>query len=236
MIIALDAGHGPETKGKRTPDDSMREFHFNSVVADYVAAGLKEYDVEVIYTHEMDSDVPLRDRTDKANSYKANVFISIHANAYGSGGWNNVQGIETFVHNNSGSEAFDLATKVQTEMLKATGRLNRGVKKSNFHVLRETQMPAILIECGFMTNEEEAELLKSDAYRVKCASAILTVLVNYYNLTKKEIIIVEEKPSNRAREAWEWAIKNNLTDGINPKGELTKEQFITILYRYDNTK
>lgn len=236
MKIAIDAGHGPETPGKRTPDDSMREFHFNSVVADYVAAGLKKYDVEVIYTHEMDADVPLRDRTNKANSYKADVFISIHANACGSGGWNSIQGIETFVHNNSGSEAFDLATKVQNELLTATNRPNRGVKKSNFHVLRETQMPAILIECGFMTNEEEAELLKSDAYRVKCANAILTGLVNYYNLKKKEIIIEEEKPSNWAKEAWEWAVKNNLNDGTNPKGELTREQFITILYRYDHMK
>jgi N-acetylmuramoyl-L-alanine amidase len=191
--IAIDAGHGPETPGKRVPDDSMREFHFNSVVSGYVKEQLEQYEnVEVMFTHAPDRDLPLKERTDKANEWNADVFVSIHANAIDDtdgvpDGWDDrVEGIETFVHATKPKEATELAAEVQNQLLRETGRKNRGVKAANYHVLRETDMTAILVECGFMTNHEEAELLKSDAYRRKCASAIVQGLVNYYKLKKKK--------------------------------------------------
>jgi N-acetylmuramoyl-L-alanine amidase len=191
--IVIDAGHGPETPGKRVPDDSMREFHFNSVVADDVREQLEQYEnVEVMFTHAPDRDIPLKERTDKANEWKADVFVSIHANAIDDtdgvpDGWDDrVEGIETFVHTTKPKEATALAAEVQNQLLRETGRRNRGVKAANYNVLRETDMTAILVECGFMTNHEEAELLKSDFYRRKCASAIVQGLVNYYKLKKKE--------------------------------------------------
>jgi N-acetylmuramoyl-L-alanine amidase len=185
--IVLDAGHGPETPGKRTPDGSMREFHFNSVVANYVKEQLELYEnVEVKFTHVQDYDVSLTKRTDKANEWKADVFVSIHTNAYGAGGWNSVEGIETFTYITKPQEAYGLAAEVQNQLLRETSRVNRGVKGANFHVLRESDMTAILVECGFMTNIEEAELLKTDGYRRKCAKAIVQGLVNYYNLKKKK--------------------------------------------------
>jgi N-acetylmuramoyl-L-alanine amidase len=191
--IAIDAGHGPETPGKRVPDDSMREFHFNSVVADDVREQLEQYEnVEVMFTHAPDQDIPLKERTDKANEWKADVFVSIHANAIDDtdgvpDGWDDrVEGIETFVYTSKPKEATALAAEVQNQLLRETGRKNRGVKAANLHVLRETDMTAILVECGFMTNHEEAELLKSDAYRRKCKSAIVQGLAIYYKLKKKK--------------------------------------------------
>lgn len=186
MRIAVDAGHGPETPGKRTPDGSMREFYFNSVVARYVRDELQQYDgVETLFTHADDGsrDVPLKERTDKANGWKADVFVSIHANAFGST-WNDANGIETFVYTSRPSEAVKLAEAVQNALIRATGRRDRGVKAGDLHVLRETKMTALLVECGFMTNREEAELLKSDEYRRKCAAAVVQGIAEVYGLKK----------------------------------------------------
>lgn len=190
MKIALDAGHGPETAGKRTPDDSMREFHFNSATARYARDELMKYEgVEVLFTHADDgsSDVPLKDRTDKANAWKADVLVSIHANAFGST-WNDAQGIETFVYTSRPAEAVKLAEAVQQRLLLETGRKNRGVKADNLHMVRESHMTAILAECGFMTNKTEAELLKSDSYRRACAKAIAEGIAEVYGLKLKAVV------------------------------------------------
>lgn len=185
LKIILDAGHGYETAGKRTPD-GMREYEFNRVVANYAKKMLEEYEnVQVYFTHSDERDVPLSERTDKANQLNVDIFVSIHANAYGSGGWNDVNGIETFVYVTKPKQSYEVAQIVQKELVNLTGRTNRGLKTANFHVLRETAMTAILCECGFMTNREEAELLKSDSYRKTCAQAIVNGLVEYYGLQKK---------------------------------------------------
>ncbi|MGV3488516.1 MAG: N-acetylmuramoyl-L-alanine amidase, partial [Tuberibacillus sp.] len=76
---------------------------------------------------------------------------------------------------------------VQSELVKATGLSNRGVKTANLHVLRETNMPAILTECGFITNRKEAALLESDAFRRKCAQAIVTAIASQYGLKLKAV-------------------------------------------------
>ncbi len=78
-----------------------------------------------------------------------------------------------------------LANDVQSELIKATGLRNRGVKTANFHVLRESRMPAILAECGFMDNRRELNLLKSDSYRRKCAVAIAKGIAATFGLKKK---------------------------------------------------
>jgi len=185
--IVIDAGHGYNTPGKRTPDGSLREWEFNSAVASLVEKELKNYEnVQVLRVDDItgNTDVSLKTRTDKANAWKANVYVSIHANAAGSG-WSSAEGIETFVYKTRPKEAVQLAAHVQNHLIRETGRKNRGVKAADFHVLRETKMTAILCECGFMTNIEEASLLKSDSYRKKCAEAIVQGLVEHYKLKKK---------------------------------------------------
>lgn len=193
LIVFLDAGHGLYTAGKRTPDGSLREFQFNDPTAEYVNDLLKNYaNVETYFVYDEDgsTDTPLKTRTDRANAIYAKnkgakaVYVSIHANAYGSG-WNSADGIETYVYTTKPAEAVQLANKVQSALIKATGRDNRGVKSANFHVLRETHMTAILVEAGFMTNKEEAKLLKTDEYRRKVAGAIVDGLVAQYGLKRK---------------------------------------------------
>jgi N-acetylmuramoyl-L-alanine amidase len=185
MLIVIDAGHGPNTPGKRTPDGSMKEYEFNRAVANYLRDELAKYEnVRVHFTHSDREDVPLKRRTDEANRLKADLFVSIHANAAGTD-WSSAEGIETYVYKTRPREAVALAEKVQAQLIAATGRKNRGVKIADFHVLRETHMTAILVECGFMTNREEAALLKSDDYRRKVAAAIAKGIVEQYGLKRK---------------------------------------------------
>jgi N-acetylmuramoyl-L-alanine amidase len=188
MKIAIDAGHGPDTPGKRTPDESMREYHFNAVVADKICNELSKYDgVAWLRTDHSRRDVPLRERTDRASREKADMLISIHANAHGIVGWNAAEGIETFLypHRSSTEASFTLAQNVQQQLVQLTGRKNRGVKYANFHMLRESRMTAILVECGFMTHRQEAELLKSDSYRQTCAMAIVAGIGAAYRFQRK---------------------------------------------------
>jgi N-acetylmuramoyl-L-alanine amidase len=184
MKIMLDAGHGPNTAGKRSPDGTLLEFQFNSAVADLCRDMLRKYkDVQTMFAHIPHSDEPLLNRVRKANEWAADVYVSIHANALGDGSeWNEGKGIETYTYTSEPKEAKNLAIEVQGQLLRNTGRYNRGVKSANFFVLKYTHMTAILVECGFMTNKEECALLKSDKYRVQCAAAIVTGLVNFYKL------------------------------------------------------
>jgi len=232
--IGLDPGHFLFTAGNRTPD-GMHEWSFNSVVASYIDNELRGYiGVDTIRVDDVTgkTDVSLSDRADKANKWEADAYISIHANAYGTGGWNNTQGIETFTYPTASRESFVLAKLVQDELVKATKRNDRGIKTANFAVLRETTMPAILVECGFMTNKEEAALLKSDAYRKTCASAIVKGLVAMYGLKKKEVVSEDRGVSAWAVDAQKWVKEQGISDGNDPKDIVTREQLWTMLYRY----
>lgn len=186
MKIVLDAGHGYETAGKRSPD-GIREFEINRAIAIYTRDLLAAYqNVSVFFAHSDKRDVPLKTRTEQANTMNVDCYISIHANAYGDGKtWNSANGIETYIHPVASADAVALAELVQKHLSISTGLRNRGVKRANFHVLRETKMTAILIECGFMTNEEEMKLLKMDAFRRACSEAIVKGIAEKFHLKKK---------------------------------------------------
>ena len=260
MKFAIDAGHGNQTPGKRSPDGSLREFHFNNPVALEITRILRmEYGQEVINPYDVTgaTDTPLQIRAQRANAAKADAFISIHANAAGSGGWSSAEGIETFVYNvgpQPGSLA--LAANVQTAMIRATGRKNRGVKRANYAVLRQTSMPAILVEAGFMTSQTENNLLKSDKYRKQIARAVVDGIAATYNLKPKKPIVtpapapVQQKtvggvntmekyfnPSGATREAVISQLKKWEAQGLHDmhrknleKGSLTIDQAIGLLY------
>lgn len=232
MKIAIDAGHGPNTPGKRSPDGSLREFQFNSAVAKYLISLLHEYEgVETLSVFADDVDVPLFMRTNIANDRKADLYLSIHANASGDT-WSDAEGIETYIYA-TGGIAEEVAKTIHPILVARTKRKDRGVRVANFHVLRETKMPAVLFECGFMTNKQEVELLKSDEYRRKVAEALAEGVAEYYHLKKKEVKPVEQKQevSEWAKKAQEWVKKQGISDGERPKDTVTREEVWTMLYR-----
>jgi len=180
----LDAGHGYNTPGKRSPD-GMREYEFNRAVALYARSLFQDYqNTTVFFAHSDDRDVPLQERTNKANSLNVDAYVSIHANAFGSGGWTSASGIETYVYPSRPPVANQLAQKIQRNLIVETGLPDRGVKTANFHVLRETKMDAVLIECGFMTSQNDIKLLRSEAYRRTVAEAIVNAVASQFNLKR----------------------------------------------------
>lgn len=184
LKVVIDAGHGFETPGKRSPD-GMREYEFNRVVAQAMRNELMNFEnVEVLFTHSDSYDVPLSTRTNKANSWGADVFVSIHANAY-LGVMGNHGGIDTFVYESMPSTATKLAKVVQRNLISATGLKDRGVKGANFHVLRESRMTAILIEHGFMDSYTDLPKLKSDSYRKLCGVTNARSIAEFYGLKRK---------------------------------------------------
>ncbi|MDE3839349.1 N-acetylmuramoyl-L-alanine amidase [Bacillus methanolicus] len=234
--ISLSAGHAKTTPGKQTPDGSMKEWEFNSAVVKYLMAELANYeDVAVLRLDDPTGqrDIPLQERSDRANAWGANVHIDIHANAYGST-WNDACGIETFVYKKSLKEAYSLAQKVQSNLIKATGLKDRGVKEGDLHMLRETKMTAILVECGFMTNQEEAKLLKSDNYRRIVAGAILAGLVEQYGLKKKakqeETKVTSYQLNDQEKRMIEELTKLGITDGKNPERTVNQLYLWKVVY------
>ena len=183
-LIAIDNGHGYNTPGKRVPDGSMREWEFNYAVAKYLKEELEYQGFKTYMVSDTKEDTALRDRTNKANKANANLLISIHANAAGNT-WSTANGIETFAYK-AKTIGDQVAQEVQKELILATKLRNRGVKYNNLHITRESKMPSILIECGFMDNKEEAKLLKQDGYRRTCAKAICKGICNFYKITYKE--------------------------------------------------
>ena len=185
--IMIDAGHGPETPGKRSPDGKLREFHFNNSVADYVKDYLSSEGISVTFSHNIRKDVSLNERTALANKMKVDAFVSIHANAYGTD-WNSANGIETYIYPNAMPESVTLASLVQSSLIMSCNRRDRGVKKANFAVLSETQMPAVLVECGFMTNKEEANLLMRHVSKTLCKSDCIRRI--RLGISKEEISLI----------------------------------------------
>lgn len=192
MKICLDAGHGISTAGKRSPDGSLLEYEFNRDVTLRLKKILEEHGVEVILTAYDDVDVPLDSRCKYANANDADYFVSVHANAYGDG-WNDANGWEIYVVA-KGGKAEKLAECIRKYSIKDLGLKDRGVKVGNFQVLRDTDMPAVLIEHGFYTNKEECEKLKSDKFRQKCAECDAKGIFEYlgiaYNATTTDADMV----------------------------------------------
>ncbi len=193
MKVCLDAGHGINTAGKRSPDGTLLEYEFNRDVTMRLKKILERHGVDVILTAYDDVDVPLESRCKIANQNKADYFVSIHANAdkeY----WTNANGWEIYIIA-KGGKAEEIAKKIQKHS-QELGLKDRGIKTANFTVLTDTDMPAVLIEHGFYTNKEECEKLKSDSFRQKCAECdakgILEQLGIEYvqnNNTKNELVL-----------------------------------------------
>lgn len=165
-IITVGAGHGGfgVTPGKRGPDGKFEWTWNNQAVLAFIAylnrnfTGFKVYRVDDPTGR---TDVSLNARTARANAYKADIHVSFHHNAMSFTWFSGPGGVETFVMTpksaNPGSMA--LATQVHSRVVTAMGLKDRGIKAANFAVLRQTNMPAILIEGGFMDSRTDRRVM-----------------------------------------------------------------------------
>lgn len=164
--VVIDAGHGGDRAG--AVYEGIQEKDVNLAVALKVEALLREMGINVLMTRTEDAYIGLYERAEFANSADADLFVSIHSNAYTNP---DVYGALTYYHPSSSHDR-GLAKIMQAALCASTGALDRGVAADNFVVLRETNMCALLVEMGFMTNHDELMRLCDPAYQDKLAQGI----------------------------------------------------------------
>ncbi len=194
-LVAIDAGHGINTAGKRSvklssdlyidgvlirkKGQTIKEYEWNKAVSEYLAAALKRCGINTMYTADMTgkTDIPLNSRANTANKKGADILISNHYNAIGSSqAWQSrVKGLLVLRTKNASSKSIRLGKLAVKHLEKDINYeysygLMRDVDMSGFTlaILRQTNMPAILIEYGFMDYEKEAKLMLDKKHQKKC--------------------------------------------------------------------
>ncbi|MEB1808295.1 MAG: N-acetylmuramoyl-L-alanine amidase [Bacillaceae bacterium] len=174
--IAVDPGHGGRDPGAVA--NGLQEKELVLDISLRLERKLKEAGANVVMTRRSDVFITLEDRAKIANDARAHSFVSVHANS----GPSAAHGSETFWNrNNSNSaESRELAEKIQERIAYIVKNNDRGVKEANFSVTRNSKMPAVLVEVGFMTNPTEAQRMKSSQFREDAAEAIYQGILDFY--------------------------------------------------------
>ncbi|WP_322905690.1 N-acetylmuramoyl-L-alanine amidase family protein [Paenibacillus campi] len=171
-VIVIDAGHGDQDPGAIGSQTS--EKRLNLGLALKVEALLKDDpSIDVVLTRSDDTFLPLKERVKIAEKLNADVFVSIHAN---SGSSSAASGTETYYQRTSSKK---LAQTIHKYLVAATGFKDRGVQYGNFHVIRETTMPAVLLEVGFISNRAEESKMMDSAKQDQVAASIVKGIKEY---------------------------------------------------------
>lgn len=200
--IALDAGHGINTAGKRClksiDPKQTREWTLNDRICDKIQSLLSAYEgYQLLRVDDTTGakDIALATRVTNANKFGADIYIAVHHNAGingGSGG-----GVMAFTYIKVDKATASWQSDLYDAIINATGlKGNRAtpLSKSNLYVLRKTTMPAVLLECGFMDSTVDTPIILTEAYADKVAKAIVDVIVKKGGLTKKK---VEQSTENK---------------------------------------
>lgn len=193
MLIALDAGHGGKDPG--ATGNGLLEKDITLQLALKTGTYLRtKYNCDVMYTRNKDVYLELSERANIANRAKADLFCSFHINSFNAAS----KGFETFRYSKTTKQkSIELQKHVHAEVMKVLkphGITDRGMKAGNFAVVRETIMPALLTETLFISNPNEAKLLKSEDFLNKVAQAHAIGIAKAARLKEK---ISNEQPENR---------------------------------------
>ena len=172
--VVIDPGHGGHDNGGQW--GKVYEKHLAMDVAVRLENNLKRAGYRTVMTRRSDYFVTLPQRVNIANSHKDAIFVSIHFNYT----WKqHVSGVETFYYNAEGQK---LAQHVQNAMVRRTRTVNRDAKFARYYVIRNTKLPGILVEGGFVSNEAERERMKSGEFREEIARSVTEGIQRYrYN-------------------------------------------------------
>ncbi|GAB6168163.1 hypothetical protein JCM1393_06230 [Clostridium carnis] len=182
-VVYIDPGHGGKDPG--ASGNGIIEKDITLEIAQNLKGKLQAKGVQVLMSRESDVFVSLADISRGANAVNPDIFISVHIN---SAEPTSASGIETFYKKDIDKE---LARTIQNKLISYTGANDRGPKWADFHVIRETNMPAALVECGFLTNVEEANNMKNKEYQDKLANAMADGAMIYLGKN------IELNPANR---------------------------------------
>lgn len=189
MLYFIDAGHGPETQGKATPEHlwqafgkGVREYEANRRVAHELEARLKHYGHTVVRTYADSRDWQKRYRCKVANEYATKdgempdcALISIHHNAFAVDPL--VRGLEVHIAERASITSVAIANEIAKQAEEAGVWMRKyPVKRSTFTMLTDTVMPAVLVECAYMTNIDDVAAILGTAWPIKMAKVISRAL------------------------------------------------------------
>jgi N-acetylmuramoyl-L-alanine amidase len=168
--VVVDAGHGGKDNGAYRKFGGAEKIATLDV-AQRLARKLRESEVKVVMTRSSDVFVSLEERVAIENAQKDSIFVSIHFN---DSRRRAVHGFETYYHS---PMSVDLAQTIQTKLTSISRLSNRGVHQANFRVLRLAKYPAVLVECGFLSNRREGGQARDSDYREALADKIAEAIV-----------------------------------------------------------
>ncbi len=216
--IYIDAGHGGTDPG--ASGNGLREKDLTLKISKKIADILTEYEVDVKLSRTTDKALSLKQRTDDANKWGADYLLSVHINAGGGTGY------EDFIYNgNVSNNTVKYRDTIHAEIVKQLGNVrNRGKKKANFHMVRQSKMPAMLSENLFIDTKADADLLKKDSYLDKIALGHANGLIKAFNLKKKAKPAPKpSKPSNSGgKTTYFRVVAGSYTDRKNAEAQMSK--------------
>ena len=189
-VIAIDAGHGGSDSGAVGPNKTQ-EKRITLAVAQNVKALLERAGAKVVMTRQTDVDVygpnasavdELQARTKVANDNKADIFVSIHINAFSNP---SAGGIATYYYQKTGYDAM-LAQSIQNNLANIGGFQDRGITAARFYVIKRTDMPAVLAELGFISNPNEEKMLNLPQIQQQMGQGIVRGLENFFAQAAKK--------------------------------------------------
>ncbi len=193
--LALNAGHGKNTLGKRClkklDKSETREWTLNSRICEKIETKLLSYDgYDLIRLDDPTGkkDVSLNKRVRAANDFEADFYLSIHHNAGIKGGTGG--GLETYVHTKSSNQSLEWQERLYEVLIKHTslkGNRADGTRKANFYECRQSKMPCVLIEAGFMDSKTDVPIILSEKFAEQVATACVEVIVEKAKLKKKAV-------------------------------------------------
>lgn len=163
--VVIDAGHGGYDRGG-VPYQKIGEKSLTLDVAQRLRRVLQSQGYRTVMTRDSDVFISLGQRVAIANSYSNAIFVSIHFNS--APRWS-ANGIETYYYR---SDASSLAASIHRNVVAMTSSENRGIRRRGYYVLRRTAIPAVLVECGFLTNPSEGRNALNAGYRQRLAETI----------------------------------------------------------------
>lgn len=238
-VVCIDPGHGGKDPG--AVRNGLQEKDITLAIALKLGNILEKHKIKVVYTRTTDKYLSLTERANISNRANADALVSIHTNSAAN---SSARGLEIWTSRGQ-TQGDMLATCIGEQLMEdfkgvpfradySDGDLD---KEENFTVIAKAKAPACLIELGFISNKEDNKLQtgNQDEFALAIAKGVLKFLGILYK-GGNTMTNTNNNPSEWAKEAWEWAKKEGITDGTRPKDNATREEIITMIYRAKKVK
>ena len=188
MKLYLDPGHGGADPGATGSGLAEKDITLDIALKIRTILVTNYENIEVLMSRSADITKGLAERTNEANSWGADFYMSIHINAFNG----TAQGYEDYIHNSLSNDSVTAKYRdlIHAEVIKLNQLINRGKKKADYHVLRETAMPAMLSENGFIDHPHDAALMKQDSWRQNVALGHANGIAKAFGLKAKSEVPV----------------------------------------------